>query len=329
MATGALAYLGISKQNSFGTATTSWHWTPFVSETLAHRIDKLAMQGIRNSLVEMGALPGIDRAEGDLVLEPDPVTLGYFLRGVLGVPSTSVIASGYLYQHVFEMRFSDWTQKCPVPASTMAVWRGVEDVFEFTDVIFPRMQLAIEANALVRASFSAIGRTVSLTAQGSYGTTPNFSGATENPWTWATASVSINGSAPEVYETINLTVDGMLEGVIVLDATRKFNKFGRRDRPTVRLNGRIDLENLNEYDRFAAQSTVPFFVNLAPQVVGSASPYMLLEVPKFQYDSIDAAVAGPGRVSVDWAGRAMYHAGSQTALRITLVNSQINYEGAA
>lgn len=325
MATGALAYMGISKQNSFGTATTSWHWTPFVSETLAHRIDKLAMQGIRNSLVEMGALPGIERSEGDIVLEPDPVNVGYFLRGVLGVPSSTLVnTDAGIYSHIFEMRFSDWTQKCPVPASTVAIWRGVEEAFQFTDVIFPRMNVNIDANALVRATFSAIGRVTSLMAQ----PTPDFGGATAQPWTWAVASVSINGLAPEVYESIQMTVDGMLEGVVVLDATRRFNKFGRRDRPTIRLSGRIDLENLNEYDRFAAQTTVPFFVNLAEQVVSSGSPQMLIEIPSFQYDEINASVAGPGRVSVDWSGRALFNTGSGTAMRITLINTQANYTAA-
>jgi hypothetical protein len=117
----------------------------------------------------------------------------------------------------------------------------------------------------------------------------------------------------------------MLEGVIVLDATRKYNKFGRRDRPTIRTSGRIDLENLNDYDRFAAQSQVPFFIYLTEQNPTSGSPTMLIEFPKFQYDEINAAVGGPGRVSADWAGRAMFHTGSNTAMRITLTNTQANY----
>ena len=326
MATGALGYMAISPQNSFGTAQASFSGVPFVSETLVHRLDKLPVQGIRATLIEAGAVPGIERSEGDVVVEPDPCGIGWFLRGIFGEPvSTLTNTDAGQYTHVFNMKFTDWTQKCCVPASTLWVWRGTQDGFQFTDLVFPRMTLTIDANALVRATFSAIGRTVSLTNQASVISNSMFQGATDKPFAWNVASVSIAGTAPEVYESLTWTVDGMVEGVVVLDATRKYNKFGRRDRPTIRANGRIDLENLDEYDRFAAQSTNRLFVNLRPMVGTSGNGQMLIDIPSFEYDSVDAQVGGPGRVSVDWTGRALYNTGSATAMTITLINTQTHY----
>ena len=66
MGTGALGHLAISRQNSFGTATGSWFFAPFVSESLVHAIDLIAKEGIRASLVEPGVLQGLDRAEVNL-----------------------------------------------------------------------------------------------------------------------------------------------------------------------------------------------------------------------------------------------------------------------
>jgi len=315
MATGDLGYMALSIQNSFGTATQSWHYLPFVSETLVHQMDRLTIEGIRASLVEAGVVAGITRAAGDIVVEPDPNNIGYFLRSVFGQSSSETI------NHTFNFRLADWSQKSPLPAYSVLIHRGADEAFQFQDVIFPRMQLDIAANALARATFAALGRVTTLTSV-------NISSATaayieHTPWSWAVASVSIGGVSPEYFESLSFVAENPCEGLPMLNASTLWAKFGRSGRPNVRVNGRVDLENLNEYKRFSAQSVTNLTVYLDTMVAGG--PEMKIVIPSFYYDSFPVSVRGSGRVTVDFAGRGIYNAGSGTAMTITLINSYPDY----
>ena len=322
MATGALAYMAISKQNSFGTATTSWNYTCFVSESLVHQMDRLTIECLQASLVEGGVLPGITRSQGDIVLEPHPIQVGHFMRSTFGQSSSTALGSGYA--HTFNFRLADWSGKSPLPCYTMEVYRGTgESVsFQFTDCIFPRMQLDINANALVRATFASLGRVTSLM-------TANVTSAvagmpTGTPWTWAIASVSIAGIAPEYFETLQFVADNPCDGIPILNASTLWAKYARgTTRPNIRISGRCDLESLQEYNRFAQQSVGQLIVHLASMV--SSGALMTITVPNFLYDTFPVQVRDGGRITVDFTGRGVFNTGSQTAMTITLVNTHASY----
>jgi hypothetical protein len=321
MGTGALAHLAISRQNSFGTATGSWFFAPFVSESLIHAIDLIAKEGIRASLVEPGILQGMERAEGDIVLEPHPLEIGHFLRGVFGQASSSVLGSVAAlnnFTHTFDFRLADFDSKTPLPPYTLEIYRSVEEAFQFADTIFPRMELIVEHNALVRATFGALTRTVSLKIK----ETAVYRQADE--WSWAVASLGIGGVAVDVVESLTIAVENPTEGIGILNASRRWARFGRTGFPNVRLSGTIDLADLSEYDTMVAGTERRLVLHLAPMV--QSGPYLTVDIPAFRYEGFPVAIGGPGRVTVDFTGRGPLHQGSNTAIRISLVNTVANYQ---
>jgi len=321
MATGALGHGAISRQESFGTQTASWFFYPFVSESLVHGIDLLTVEGIRASLVEPDVVAGLERAEGDIVMEPHPLHIGHFLRGVFGQASSTALNSDTPmndFTHTFNFRLTDFDlQKTPVPPYTLEFFRGAEQSFQFTDTVFSRIELNIEAGALMRATVGAMTRTVSLFVE----PTPLFQEYT--PWTWAVASASIAGVGVDFIEQLSFIAEVPIEGILALGSRRWF-KFGRTGFPNIRVSGRIDLGNLDEYDQFVAQAERRLFINLTR--TSNSGETMLIDVPSFRYEGFPVQVGGPGRITVDFTARGIFNVNSNQAATITLTNTQADYQ---
>ncbi len=313
--------MAVSRQNSFGTATASPFFVPFVSESLIHAIDLIASEGIRNTLVEPDVAVGGERAEGDIVMEPHPIHIGHFMRGVFGQASSTLLTSAALmndFTHTFNFRLVDF-EPCvtPLPPYTMTIWRSIEEAFEFTDTMFMRLELNIEAGALMRTTVGAIARTTSLTAE------PTVVLEDFTPWSWVVASASIAGVGVDFIEQLSIIAETPMEGILAL-GSRRFSKFARTAFATVRLSGRIDLCNLDEYDQFVAQNERRMFVNLAR--TSNSGETMLIDIPSMRYEAFPAAVGGPGRITVDFTARGVYNVGSAQALSITLTNTLASYQ---
>jgi len=73
MAYGTDGFLGITKQGSWGTATTSWHFVPFVSEGLNTNIETIMPASILDRYDEPNPLEGLQTVEGDIVMELNPL----------------------------------------------------------------------------------------------------------------------------------------------------------------------------------------------------------------------------------------------------------------
>ena len=321
MATGQLAHFGINRQNSFGTALGSYHWTPFVSESLVHNIETLVSAGIRAQLTEGVHLHGQERAEGSVVMEPHPIQIGHFFRAAFGQGSSTVQASVAAFNdftHTFQPRNADWeSASTPLPPYTLTAYRDVDEQFQFSDSVLARLELAIEAGAFVRATTNWICRTTSLQAVGS----PTF--IDDTPWTWAVASVQIGGSAIDFIETLTIAYENAVEGVPTLSGKR-FGKFGRTGFAQVLVSGRMDLSNLNQYDEFVAASETNMIVHLAAAVNSSAT--LTITIPQLRWTSIPVQVGGPGRVTFDFEAKGIYNTSSATSIEFSLVNTMATYQ---
>lgn len=326
MATGALGHMGISRQQSFDTGTTSFApdnggFVPFVSESLVHIKELLTVEGIRASLVEPDVVGGAERAEGDIVMEPHPLHIGHFMRGVFGQGSSTILSSDVAmsdFTHTFNFRLVDFDlQKTPIPPYSIEIFRGAEESFQFSDVVFPRLELNIEAGALMRATVAALGRTTSLFTE------PVATFEPYTPWTWIVASAAIAGVGVDFIEQLSIVIEVPLEGILALGSARFF-KYGRTGFPNIRLSGRIDLGNLDEYDQFVAQAERTLVINLASTTVSGET--MVIDVPSFRYEGFPVAIPGPGRVTVDFTARGIFNTGSLQAISITLTNTQATYQ---
>jgi len=321
MATGQLSFLGINRQNSFGTALGSYHWTPFVSESLVHNIETLVSQGIRATLVEGVHMQGLESAAGAVVVEPHPIQFGHFLRAVFGQASSTNLTSvaGFQdYRHTFNPRNADFSDKTPLPVYTLTVHRNVGTTqWQFTDSVLSRLEFSIEAGAFVRSTANWLCRTTSLQVKD----TPTF--IDDFPWTFAVASASIGGVAVDFLETLTIAFENAVEGVGIM-SSRRWGKFGRTAFAQVLISGRMDLGTLDQYNEYVAASETNMSIFLASTITSGA--YMNIVVPRLRWTGIPVQVGGPGRLTFDFNAKGIFHTNSATALTFILTNTVAAYQ---
>ncbi len=317
MAFGQEGYLSISKQNTWGTSTNSWHYIPIESESMTHNIALLASNVIQQRYDEPSPHQGIQTFDGDISTEINPIDMGHFLKGVFGVSSAVAAQSGYVNTHTFTPVQSRFDGNAALTPYTCNVYRGVDEAFQITDCQFNTMEINVAANGIAKMRVGVIGRVNSLIAA----TTASYhtSGA---EYTWDTASVSISNTAVTDFENITVNLDNKLEGISFLDGTHYHSKVLRNGFREVRVSGTIDLPNLDEYDAFVAQSERQLIMTLTgTQVRSGYYEYLKVDIPKFRYETFPINISGPNRLSVGFAGRAVYHTGSLTSIKITAQNT--------
>lgn len=319
MAYGSDAYFGLSRQNSWGTPATSWHYIPMESEGLAHNINLLTPSVIQARYDEPAPVTGLQTVEGDFNTEVNPIDAGPFLLGIMGSYTYSAAQSGYVGLHTFTPVQSRFDSYCAMPPYTLNIYRGVDEAMQVADSQFNTMEIGVSAQGIVKMRVGVIGRVNSLIAA----TTASYytSGA---EYTWDTASISISNVAVTDFEEIRISVDNKLEGITFLDGTKRYGKIMRNGFREVRVSGTIDLPNLDEYDAFAAQNERRMVLTLTgTQVRSGYSEYISFDVPSFRYEAFPVNVSGPNRLTVGFAGRAVYNAGSGTSLKITMQNTKV------
>lgn len=320
MAEGVLGHLAVSKQNSFGTNTASWNFIPIISESIVTGIEQIRRGSIVGRTAEGIAERGVERITGDISMEPHPIHLGFFLRGITGQSSSSNVTSvtGFQdYQHEFIPRNAKFDSKSALPPYTLQIHRDVTSAFQYTDALFTRVELNVQGNALVQMTAGVMARTTSIMAA----STATFT--EPSPWAWNVASLSIGAAAVDFAESLSVTIEQPIEGVIMLDGTRQINRFVRTNPTVVRVRGRVDFQDLTEFNAFKNQTQRRMLLTLG--TAAGSGPYMTVDVPKLLYNTFPAQISGPGRIGVDFEASGEYDTSSSYAIRITLVNTVVSY----
>ena len=315
----SLGFLAISRQNSFGTATSSWNFVPIVSENITTTIGQLRRGSIVGRTAEGIAQIGEEKTSGDITLEPHPIHIGHMLRGVcgqdsVGATATTSVAGFQDWTHEFIPRNAKFDTKCMLPPYTVQIHRDVTSAFQYGDCIFTKLEMTIKGNALVEAKASIMSRVASIMAA----STATFTEPAE--WAWNVASVSIGGAAVDFIESLTVSIDQPADGPMMLDGTRSANRFVRNGPTAVRVSGTLDFQDLTEFNAFKGQTQRRLLVNLAPAV--SSGPYMVIDVPKMLYTAFPANIGGPNRISVGFQGSGEFDTTSSYAIRVTLTNTQ-------
>lgn len=320
MAEGVLGHLAISKQNSFGTNTASWNFIPIISESVAMTVEQIRRGSIVGRTAEGIAERGVERVSGDISMEPHPEHMGFFLRGITGQSSSSVVGSVAAFNnfvHEFIPRNAKFDAKCALPPYTIQVHRDVTSAFQYTDALFTRLELNVQGGALVQMTAGVLARTTSIMAA----STATFS--EPSPWTWNVASLSIGGAAVDFAESLSVTIEQPVEGVIMLDGTTRVNRFVRTNPTMVRVRGKVDFQDLTEFNAFKNQTQRRMLLTLGAAV--SSGPFLTIDVPKMLYNTFPAQIGGPGRIGVDFEASGEYDTTSSYAIRITLTNTVASY----
>lgn len=322
---GLESWLAISKQNSFGSPTTSWMYVPFVSEAITDDVDYLAEDAIRQVYDAGLSTAGAITAAGDVVFEAHPRTLGAFLRGALGISSTTAIVSGFVYSTTFTPAQS-YTHgpRCPLPPYSVEISRGVGHGLTFSDCLIDTLTLNIEAQKIVTVTAGLLCRVASI-----HSNTPTTSFYSTQPWVWSSCSISIGGTANDAIQTLEVKIENSLEGVYTLDAQRWYNRFCRNDRRKIMLSGRMDYDVGSNMAvlKYAYQQGSAYAISVA--LLGAttiSSGYynsLIATFPTCRLTKFAANVGGPGRIEADFEFTCEYNVGSGLAASFVLQNAHI------
>ena len=320
---GINGHLGISAQQSFGTATSSWDYMPILSESLTTNVEELIEESLQGRFEQGASHEGLLTVAGDIVFEPHPQLLGHFLRGALGQASGTIVSGTSAQQWEVVPTQTDFdAELCALPPFTLQLYRSVGSAWQFTDSIVNGLSLEIGGGSIVRATANMICRVSSLMTK----TTPAF--PTDAPWIWDAASVSIAGAAYGDFENLTLTINNNVEGVTLLDTTKLHAMYKRNGNRTFGVSGNVAFKNQTEYGLFRAQTEQRLQVHLLGLTEASSGAYesLNLDAPKMRYKSWPVAMGGPNRISVGVEGNLKYDTTSSYALRALLVNSRAAYE---
>lgn len=326
MAYGVDGFLAISRQQSWGTNTSSFHFVPFISEGVVTNKELLSPESILDRYDEPNPVEGLQTVEGDIVMELNPIDCGPFLHAACGSVHVTATLSGKVWTHEFKLTQDRFDANAALTPYTTQVYKGVEDAFQFTDGQANTLEINIAAGAVVKMTTGLICRTTSLMSK----STASYFNADAFTWDQASFSLMVPSSAAIAvvdFEEITFSLNNALSGVNLLDGTKRRGKIQRDGYREIRVSGTVDLPDLDEYDIFIAQTERRLLMTLRKPTAISSGYYetLTIDIPSFRYEAFPVNIGGPGRVTAGFTGRGVYNSGSGTTMLITLVNTYAAY----
>lgn len=319
---GMKGHLGISFQQSFGTAyTNSFHWIPILNESLKENIPLLISEGIRGRFEDGPSHEGPHDISGDITVEAHPILTGKLLTAWMGQSSGTLVES--VYTHEFQPKTTDFDDMAAVPPMTIEVYRDAGSAHQYYDCLCNQLTVEIAHGAIVKNTLSIIGGKFSKVAK----STPSYLAGSE--FTWDQTSISFQGSADGAIDevpSITLTLNNALEAKGTLDGTKTPNRIKRSGFRTATIAGTVIFINDNEFDHWRNNAEQRVVVTVTGQDVSSGySGYIEIDIPQMKYNDVPVNIGGPGMIEASFDGKCEYSSDSNTMIEITMQNTVPQY----
>ncbi|MBO8169962.1 MAG: hypothetical protein H0Z35_12380 [Thermoanaerobacteraceae bacterium] len=311
---GAFAHVGLGKETTFGTPVAASDYIKIISESIAHEIEELVLEGLGGVVDEPASLEGLNTVAGDLNVEVHPESIGHLLRSALGEPVTSGTGP---YTHTFTPAQDNFSPVCALPPYTLEVHRDLEQAFQFTGCVVNQLQFNWGVNQkIMQATANILGKDVALIAK----TTPSFE--TNEPFTWHQVNPQVGNplTAIDTISAVQISINNNLEAVPTLNNTKTISRIRRNGFRVVEVQFTFEVEDLAEYNRFKNQEENAFQFEFT-----SGSNKIKFDLPKVRYNAFPLGVGGSGRLTVQVSGKAKYDAATGKAIEITLTNGKVSY----
>lgn len=338
MANGAGGQIAISRTGSLNMPSTNvdtmgglsgWRWTNFVSESIKHNLEQLEEGSITGRRGAPPSYKGLDFGEGEIELEPNPNAFGEYLHLALGTRTTSqVCAAGStganssgvgagrsVHWHEFTPRETNFDERTFLEPGAVMVYKDTGSAFYFNGAVVNGLEINVVAKELLSAKASLMARDVVLLARTAAITSLVSSGG--RPWVWDTVSVQVGPgpsslAAHNAFEGLKIGVEVPLEGVALLDGTKKYGEMQQNDFRRTTLEGNLSFRNLDEYLAFTAYESRYLRItatnvnsNLLLGNPSSAFYFQLqIDIPNFKIVEYDAPIGGPSRITASFQGKA-------------------------
>lgn len=310
-------HIGIQKETAWGsgTAVSSGNYVEAMSEDISVTMERFPYKAIIGALAEPDDTVGLRRVEGSIQFAAHPISLGHFLKGVLGSTSVVNVTSGFTWNHRFfsTAAGSDFSADVPLQPYTIEVDRDVTSSFQYAGCVIDALSMMFEPNNAIMCEARVIGRGSSVIQA----TTPTFPGSPAKPFTFDTVSLSVGGSGTSLIESLTVEINNNLEGIGALNLSTDIAKVRRSDHQMVNISGTLDFTDITEYQKFINQTEQRFLLH----VTKASSFSLTIDMPRVVYTAFPTGIPGRERITVDFEGKAFYHSGSGTAIQIDLVTT--------
>jgi len=308
MAYGMGGALGITMQQSFGTAyTTGMKFQPFISESMNESIPPVVVEGMRGIYDEGDSLEGAHEISGDVNFEVDPCMIGYYIKGFCNAGSyVATTVTSYYYTHAFMPTQDDFDAMAATPPMTVEVYRDAGSAFQYYDCCVNALSFEFAHGALIKSTVGFVGAGFTMAAK----QTASYEPFSE--FTWDQTSISISDTAVDEIQDMTITMTNNLESVGTIDGTKYPNRIQRSGKRTIEISGTILFISEAEVNIFRAQTERRMVVTTK-----QGSNQIEIDIPSMRYSAFPVNVGGPGKIAVGFTANAKYNAGSGTAIKIT------------
>lgn len=334
MPSGSGGQLALTKSNSLYLSVQSAdRWHNFVSENMEHTIAELEEGAITGYKDAPPSHKGLDSAQGDIQLEPDPNALGDWMRGVFGQSSGSVVvqagstgvnsnpmgAGRPVMQHRFLPIQDAVDNRNFLPAYSMMIYRDLGSAFFYQGMCAYGIEFNVQAGALLSATVNVMARKVERFAR-TAGIQALAKVNGSKPWIWDNASVQVSSGQVGLgnlvgntnYESLAIGLQVPIEGVVLLDGTKFNAEYQVNDFRRVSLNGTISFRTQEEYDAFTNYDNRSMRVTMretsSASVLGNPAsafyPTLQIDLPQTKYLTWSTPIGGPNRLQTTFTGKA-------------------------
>ena len=322
MSYGQLSTLGITFQNSYGTAgsTSSIHWLPFLSEGIGLNIPPKYSESIRGVYDEGDTYAGPRTVDGDIETEANPIALGAMLKSVFQLISST--QSGGTYSHLFKPRTADFDLFSANNPLTIYKYLDTGSAMLYQDMNGSTLEMNIANGEFLKCKVGYVGGQFSQIAAVAQ-TLP-----TAKRWAWDVCSISFGGTAKSVISAMTIAVDdGALEASHTLNGSAYPSRVKRTGWRSVSIDGTLKFQDQTEYQQFISQTEQELIMSFKGPTEIQSGYYETLELklPLMRFEEAKPAAGGPGYIEMTVKGRGKYSVTSATAMQITLVNTRATY----
>lgn len=331
-------------------------WTNFVSESVEHKFDELVEGAITGYKATPPSHQGADMANGDISLEPNPNAIGMFLRGVFGQSSGSLLTHagswgansggllnlppGYsarpVITHTFLPSQSAYDPYTYLPPYGIFLYKDVGSAFVHTGAIFNTLNFQIQAGQLVKSTVGVMARNTTRHARiTSVAALRNPGG---QPWVWNAASVQVGPGVSSLaaytyFESIDVKYETPIEGVLLLDGTRKYGEMQVNGFQSVNISGTMAFRDQTEYDQFVSYTNRFLRLTLrntnSSQIIGNpSSAYYFgldIDIPQFKILTWQTNISGPNRLTAQFTAKGEFDVTSLYNIEVRLINTTSAY----
>ena len=299
IANGAQDSLHYIAESTYGTtpATPTWTPLPHNATTLALTKDAIESEKLRGDRQIEDFRHGNKSIGGDVTSEMEYGAFDDILEAVMcGAWTTNVLKSGTTRRSfTLERKFAD------LATPEFHRYEGVE---------FNSMAISIAPNSMVTATFSVIGKDLSLaTAEVASSTYSADVGNT--PFDSFTGSITEGGSSIATVTSLEFTIENGLEPLFSVGADTTNRPSIGKSRVTGTLTTYFDSKTL--YEKFINETSSEIVCTLTD----TAGNDIQIDIPNVKYNSGQPDVSGEGAVTVAMDFVALYSSSDASQLVIT------------